>query len=348
MRGGAIVLDGGPSASVPLGLLKDRGVNTLEALIISHNDYDHDKGACEVLINYKDALKRLLFLEDRPIQKIRIYSLARRINDDRRKGRLPTIPMYRLAHDGRNVPVFLDERRGLEPSMSFTRISRRIWKRGAGAGTSEIRPCAVLLLKCGSRRIVFSGDAPIEAWRWMISDSVFTPPLLCDILVVPHHGGVIWGSVADDLQLRNELHWLYTQAVVCEHAVLSVGTNNQHGHPIAAGVEILRDAVGCKILCTQVTSQCCDEPEKLRPGVIAPELFSRSHHSKSHQGHVACAGSLMVDIGPNQVKVGRLKEHQTAVDRLNIAQGGHPLCRERVVSLPQIVSQSSGDTIPIS
>jgi len=71
-EGRAIVLDGGPSASVPLGSLKDRGVNTLEALIISHNDYDHDKGACEVLINYKDALKRLLFLEDRPIQKIRI------------------------------------------------------------------------------------------------------------------------------------------------------------------------------------------------------------------------------------------------------------------------------------
>ena len=257
----------------PLGLLKDRGVNPLEALIISHNDYDHDKGACEGLINYKDALKRLLFLEDRPIQKFRIYSLAHRINDDRRKGRLPPIPMCSLAHDGRNnVPVFLDERRGLELHVLYPDFEANLEARSRGGNVGN-QTCAVLLLKCGSRRIVFSGDAPIEAWRWMISNSVFTPPLLCDILVVPHHGGVIWGSVADDLQLRNELHWLYTQAVVCEHAVLSVGTNNQHGHPIAAGVEILRDAVGCKILCTQVTSKCCDEPEKLRPGVLPPNCF---------------------------------------------------------------------------
>jgi beta-lactamase superfamily II metal-dependent hydrolase len=324
--GRAIVLDGGPSSSVPLAFLKGRGVKTLAALIVSHNDSDHDKGASDILTAYQESIQDLFFLEDRPHEQIRIYSLAHRLNNRRRaEGRAP-IRMSCLAQGGGKSSLVDEPRKRLRLSVLFPDYEANLRARSHKKSPTN-QTCAILLLECGSRKVVFSGDAPIAAWRWMIANHLMVPPLACDIFVVPHHGGIIWERGSDDTELRDELRWLYTEALRCEHAILSVGTTNTFGHPKPVGVESLRDVARSKILCTQITQQCCEEPERLGQGVIAPDVFSRSHSSRGRRGQVACAGTVIVDIGQERVTIQRLAEHQAAVDHLKKTPGGHPLCR---------------------
>ena len=67
----AIVIDTGPqwrspqSRSPLLSLLKDRDIQRIDALILSHNDQDHIGEATTILDNYKKRIDCVCFLEDR-------------------------------------------------------------------------------------------------------------------------------------------------------------------------------------------------------------------------------------------------------------------------------------------
>ena len=105
------------------------------------------------------------------------------------------------------------------------------------------------------------------------------PPIF---LSVPHHGG----NVADrrrrgesyveyEARVQEDLTWLYSAGVRCRFAIVSVGTNNQYGHPNAKAISALRSS-GAHVLCTQITPQCHDDLEQLRPGVRRAEYPSQS------------------------------------------------------------------------
>jgi beta-lactamase superfamily II metal-dependent hydrolase len=76
--GRGVVIDGGPSARVPLRFLR-RYVKTIEALIVSHNDRDHQAGALEILLNYPGRVRDLYFLEDRPSDRTGLFALAEKL-----------------------------------------------------------------------------------------------------------------------------------------------------------------------------------------------------------------------------------------------------------------------------
>ncbi|MFO0953733.1 MAG: hypothetical protein U0835_21770 [Isosphaeraceae bacterium] len=180
--------------------------------------------------------------------------------------------------------------------------------------------CGVLRLTCGTRRLLFTGDAPVKAWRWMRKTGlVGESPLECDVMTAPHHGG----NAGTERQVR----WLYGKALSASHVVISVGTGNPFGHPTEG---VVRAALPAKILCTQVTARCCDPPTRLLPdGVSAPDVDSQSHRSVDPGGrHVACAGTVVVRVGPDRVMIDPrlLERHRAGVDALS-ASGASPLCR---------------------
>jgi hypothetical protein len=312
----AIVIDGGPDpqARVPLTLLR-RFVDTIEALIVSHNDADHDTGACEILTNYQDSLRALYFLEDRPRGDPRIYQRANEINKARLNAKRPEIEIFRLETSG-NRPgrIYEDSARGIVLDLVYPNFA---------ANRRRTRPnstSGILRLTYGTRRLVFSGDAPVAAWKWMIRAQLIEPPVVCDVMTVPHHGG----GIGSERQLR----WLYTKAVRCTYAIVSVGTSNHHGHPSEYGVRALRDESRAKILCTQMTSRCCDDAELLRRNWLVPDIHSQSHPSiRPDAPHVACAGTVVAEIGPDVVTIDVWRKHQDEVDRLRGMDIGHPLCR---------------------
>ncbi|HQU45703.1 MAG: hypothetical protein B7Z73_12055 [Planctomycetia bacterium 21-64-5] len=131
-----------------------------------------------------------------------------------------------------------------------------------------------------------------------------------------------------------ELKSLYDDCVQPKVAVVSVGTSNTHGHPRP---EVISALTGCgsAVVCTQITNQCCDRLESLRPAVLQPSQHvgkSRAIRDATATGNsrnVACAGTVLVRIDRQHVEVDRLAEHQDAIDHLLqiAAPGPRPLCR---------------------
>ncbi|MFO0953732.1 MAG: MBL fold metallo-hydrolase [Isosphaeraceae bacterium] len=88
--GRAVVIDGGPDADarVPLRLLT-RHVRSLAALVVSHNDADHARGALPILNHFRFSLDRLCFLFDRPGEDVGLFAHAGRSTTSGRGGARP-------------------------------------------------------------------------------------------------------------------------------------------------------------------------------------------------------------------------------------------------------------------
>lgn len=317
----AIVIDCGPKGGsfVTLKLLK-RYVDRIVALVFSHNDSDHFGGAAELFAAYSPAVERLYVLQDRPIGELPLYSL---IESERRSGRLTATPV-RLECDGTSRELFIDEATGVRLLSHSPTLSEN-W--AAQAGRKPNATSGILSLDCGERRIVFPGDSTVEQWRQVYRRNGGVP-ISCDVCAVPHHGGKLADS---DRTEAADLAFLYESALRPKYAVVSVGTSNRHGHPRRRVIEKLVQQQ-FQVLCTQVTKQCSDDVESLRPGVRTPEepcrsLRRRDVTTSGKPRHLACAGTVIAEIRPDAVTIHRLKDHESGVDRLVGKPGGHPLCR---------------------
>ena len=320
----AIVIDGGPSAEIPLPFL-DRYVDTIEALIVSHNDADHQRGAAQILLEYRDAIKHLHFLEDRPLDGIGIYRLAKEMLLHKSIIRLERNENYHLLYEDKTADLYLE--------LLFPTYVDNLEARSAGDSNST---SAVLALHCGTRRIVFSADATITAWKSI--NHRLGGPSPSDIFVVPHHGGIVWsrqqgGESAPQYEnrVRQDLRWLYTSAFPADFAVVSVGTSNPYDHPRQWVVEELRRA-NSTVLCTQITSQCAADLEQVRVlgarEVCQPCRSTKVRDQKDGVSrNVACAGTVLATLGPNEVVIRGVKDHQDWVDDLARTSFGQPLCR---------------------
>ncbi len=148
------------------------------------------------------------------------------------------------------------------------------------------------------------------------------PPLKCNVLAVPHHGGLIGASSSD-------LDWLYQEAIKAEIAVLSVGTVRKPVHPREEVIARLL-TMGAKVLCTQMTSKCHVDPFRLYPGPLNPlEPFGRTVDDFNREAGrcVACAGTVVATLTEAGTEIQRLRQHQAAIDLLATRADGNPMCR---------------------
>lgn len=330
-NGRGIVIDCGPASRIPLLLLK-RYVTTLAALIVTHNDADHQRGALQILTEYGpgNAIERMYFLQDRPVDRIGFYAKAAELYS-----RGAITHMGRLERDPDKRILCEDQSAGITLEVLYPRFADNLQAQSVGLPNAT---SGVIALFCGTRRLVFPGDAPIEAFR-VIHEEV-AGPVLSDVLAVSHHGGVIWPRQQRrekrahyEARVRHDLDWLYSEAFKSDHAVVSVGTSNRFDHPRQWVVQALRKA-GSVVLCTQITDRCTQNLEEARRNSIRSlarpsrssareELTHRTRRSKN----VGCAGTVVVAIRPDKVDIDRIQEHQAGVDRLVGLPAGHPLCR---------------------
>ncbi len=313
----AIVIDCGPKGAVPVRALKHFGISQIEALIVSHNDSDHWGGATRILTNYPKAIERIYFLDDRPASQNRFLELVKR---ELEVGNLLRRP-ERLEARYQDQFLYRDVARDVSLRVLFPEFMDNLQAPGPN-DTS-----AVLVLKCGKRRLLFPGDLMYPQWA-TLRDRI-GGKFRCDAMSAPHHGG----SLTDHDSSRRH-QWIYEEAVHCGVCVLSVGTSNGHGHPNPDHIRGLH-AAGVQVVCTQITERCCEAShlEDWRRGWTGisdiPGDSSRRSRSTSSAGRskqVACAGSVLVGIGRQSVTIQRIDEHRARVDRLSNARYGHPLC----------------------
>jgi len=320
--GRAIVIDTGPRGShQTMQLLTQQYIDTLEALIISHNDCDHDGNVGQILGQYRKAIKRVFFLQDRPVKKnkmSRTFAVLR----NGAEGDFPDPDA--LGTQGGTAKELFSEN-GIVLSVLYPDLMANQEAQAAGRPNQT---SAVLRLSCDGRRVIFSGDATVETWEWLARKFPETKPLPCDIMTVPHHGGAISKSRAQEIPCQRRL---YTNLIKPEFAVISVGSNNQDGHPNIETIRAIVDG-GVKVLCTQMTERCSADLESIRlsRGVLPVPSRSMAEKSTSHSGksrHVACFGSIVAEISESHLKISNLSRHKQAMEAFSKSKGFGPLCR---------------------
>jgi competence protein ComEC len=322
-EGRAIVIDCGPPGSKQtIQLLLQQYVHTIEALIISHNDSDHDGTVGQILNQYRKATNRILFLQDRTARNDMPKAFT--VLKDAADGDYPA-PERLEARSGAPQVVFSEN--GIILSVLYPDLMAN---QSAQVADRPNQTSAVLLLHCDGRRVVFSGDATIEAWEWLAQRFLQPKPLFCDVMTVPHHGGNISASPSQEAACQRRL---YTDLIRPEFGIVSVGTFNPYGHPNAETVKALREA-GVKVLCTQMTERCASDPESLRSSrsvLAGPSRSTRNRHmtASGKSRNVACFGSVVAEISETRVKISHLDRYKRDMDALSSLKGFYPLCRTK-------------------
>lgn len=308
----AIVIDCGPKSSKATLELLDRYVDTIEALVISHNHEDHDGNVQRILNQYRNAVNAIYFLRDgTPSSNITTFALLQSSEfksdfpDPERLEGNETV----YSKDDLNLTVMYP---GFMNNLEFEEDPNL---------TSGI-----LRLKCGNRKIVYPGDAGIKSWK-SLSRKYGQQPLTCDVMAIPHHGG--------GLAKRNrpaDHQELYSKYIKPQYGVISVGSSNSHRHPLPEAIVALREQ-GVEVICSQMTAQCCQNLELIRQvprSITQPSRSSKK--SSSTQGgksrNVACFGSVAVEVSRNLIKISDISAFNRAFQKFSQIPSFNPMCRK--------------------
>lgn len=187
---------------------------------------------------------------------------------------------------------------------------------------------AVLRVTREGTSILIGGDAPLGSWERLEEGR-----RAAHVIRVPHHGGEIREGGKEWTRFEH----LY-DAVGAELAAISVGTNNGHEHPLPVHAAAAHRGHACRLLCTQLTPRCHDEPRALRDEALAQaggvewpyrHRVVPGHRSKSRRPaeEVPCAGTISVSIDARGALM-VLPDDRDSHAAL-IAQVDHPLCVHR-------------------
>jgi len=259
----AIIVDTGPKRQLSplLFWLQDRKIQTIEALILSHNDADHIGEAARIIESYGQQIRYLYFLVDR---KNNLFN--RVVMNAVKDGYIERSKIRRLETD--NEPKQLFKEAEIEIDLLFPAFADNL-ESGTPNETS-----AIIAFTIGTNRIIFSGDASISAWEAIVDRH---GRIEAQIFTAPHHGGSFTRSKPNTDAFQEEIVWFHREAVLSGCMVVSVGTNNRYQHPEPKIISS-HAKHGVEVLCTQGTPKCY--------GVgVAKDT--------------ACCGTIEVNIGPN-------------------------------------------------
>jgi beta-lactamase superfamily II metal-dependent hydrolase len=314
----AIVIDCGTSKDrIVLHFLHRMGIDHIVRLVVSHTHEDHCGAAVAILGEYQNLIGQICFVQDDQFLEspfwLRISELLRaEILKKNQLVRLEVAEGPQLIWQDRSLHARL---RTFSPLAAENLLAQ--------AASQQNPTSAVLFLNIGSRQVIFAADSEIAQWREIRRRAGRRQS--CDILAVPHHGGLIGGT-------EQELVWLLDEAIHANVAVVSVGTSNTHHHPRPEVIHAIT-ARGIRVMCTQITLKCNDDLETLRPGVLQPiTAFGRSSPTRDltqrgNSRNVACAGTVRAIFSIDNLHIDRFRDHQLAIHAMAASASAHPLCQ---------------------
>jgi hypothetical protein len=311
---GAVLFDCN-DAHVAGRFVKDHGITRLEAVVVSHLDEDHIRGVLTVLSDFFDDGGQVgtlcLGLDGRRGGEpgVAATALLQKALEWEAAGRLALCsPTREIA------PKTLCAANGWKVDLVLPHYGAQL---GALVNGGEPnRASAVLRVSYGGVDVLIGGDAPLSSWA-RLADGLVT----ARVIRTPHHGGEIrdGGGRFEDLYGR----------VGALESVFSVGTNNGIGHPEEDHVAAAHRGGACRVLCTQLTARCHDQPEtRLAQGLARTgEVVYAYRHLVRRPGRVLevpCAGSMAFILdgaGGCQVAPARDGWHEAFVGTLDA-----PMC----------------------
>jgi len=178
--GKTMLIDGGgniqgtgadPGRSVVAPFLWNRGIRSLDYIVLSHPHPDHMDGLCYVMKYFKVGE----IWEGGLVSSTRNYARFRRIIEEKNIQRRVFTQTCEIAIGGAAVQV-------------LNTASTPIYDAGYPLYRRENNRSLVLRIKYGEKSFLFTGDIQEEAEESMLKAKE-PLPLSADVLKVPHHGG---------------------------------------------------------------------------------------------------------------------------------------------------------------
>jgi len=227
--GTQVLIDAGPPRKILSQLLRvmpafDR---TIDAIIISHPDQDHIGGFAEVLKTYK-------------VGKV-FYS-----------GTLSDSKTYQNLEDeikNQNIPNIL-ARKGMRLNLGGGAVIDILFPDQDVSSWETNEGSVIAKLSYGKTSMMLTGDAPIKTERIILSENSLAV-IKSEILKLGHHGSRTSSSLE------------FVQAVSPEYAFISVGKDNNYGHPHKEVLDIL-NKIGAKIFRTDQDGMIVVKCDKIK------------------------------------------------------------------------------------
>jgi competence protein ComEC len=200
--GAAVLVDGGPPGTGLEGKLRDRGVRSLDVVVLTHAQEDHQGGFADVLESFEVGLLLDGGVPDDGAEHRRIVSLARARRVE-----------VRASRAGQRLRV------GRE-------LRLRVMSAAEADSSSDVDPnlrATVMTASYGSFDVFLPADAESEVTGGLALADV-------EVMKVAHHG-------SEDPGLPELLERLRPEV-----SVIEVGTHNRFGHPRPATLAALRAA----------------------------------------------------------------------------------------------------------
>lgn len=324
--GEAIVIDAGERLGEPLKVLQKYGVKRISHLILSHWHDDHYGGATGLLQHFGRAVSKVWFPFDHKFQDTPFYgALCEAVNN----GDLDLEDMQPLVLTEK-APRVIWSSSAFDGDLSL--IAPSCFENMKGVASKKPNATSgILMLRRGTRAIVFAGDAELEQWQ-EVPNRIKTP-IQADAFAVPHHAGIMWKHHWKVPQIEKALETLYSKIVQPRVAIISTSTHPGEKHPREEVIKALSNAKA-SIMCTQMTHRCSDDLEKARslrqslPIVVPGRSSSRPVKSgiPASPTNVACAGSVFVEMRDGGTTVHDITPHSAFVTKNAIGKVT-PLCK---------------------
>lgn len=364
----AIVIDCGPRSHSVLQFLIDHHVDELEAIVVSHNHKDHDggnlagdKSLCPGLISIvehylalgKGRIKRLYMIDDgspRYLESLKgihkLFTLA--YAGDLSWQTTVLIPLIRtsktkilfpsddVSESSTDRPVLVDAS-AVRLELLFPTMYEN------AVATSPNVTSAVVRLVHNESSVIYGADINYKCWEVIhqrLHDEAKIPipdrrPIPCDVFVLSHHGGNIFGCT-DPTEQATRTSNLFDTLINPQMAMISVGSNNQYDHPNAVVIEQLRMRHK-RILCTQITPRCCNGVNPTNSVPIAVhkllrhgrnEILPSEYNEEADTTTRDCIGTFSVHITKDGVRpdIKVLADHEAGVAMLREKLSFQPMC----------------------
>ena len=242
-----------------LAVLEGLGYSELKAVIVTHSHIDHFGGVLDVLKHLPERFAGALHFNHDTL--LAMPRSTDELDDTRSRVRALI----------RGMLDYQDQVARAQPDIGPQTLGSMTWRLLAPSYPQLIRAVAlgnanlasgIVVIESEGKTVVVGGDAPLKIWQQVKEDLPGR-----SIVRWPHHGGSISSSDTSQVTL---LRLLDPEAVL-----VSVGANNDHGHPSNEFFEAVSEH-GSRLLCTQATTKCTGTTGSRCAGSIQIDLTSES------------------------------------------------------------------------
>jgi beta-lactamase superfamily II metal-dependent hydrolase len=248
-EGKAALIDAGPTRDGALRVLRNKAIESLDLVAISHHHSDHYGGMDAVV----RAFKPRYFLASRSGHSTTLYLRL-----------LKTVQAQGLA---------VIEPTAHARKIELGSVELTLFPQPPEDKRDENNNSIGLRLKFGDFSVLLTGDSEGTERQWWLK---YHPEVVrdCTILKLPHHGS------------RNGTDARWIQVVRPKLAVASVGTNNEYGHPHAETISLLR-RTGIPLLRTDQLGTIAITTDGQKWQVVEPSLASDGHPTQADVDRIA-------------------------------------------------------------